>query len=173
MNHMGSGQSLFKTPEIALIQMEAVKDYGDGNDVIWANSGQNTLCGDAGDDRIVGGAGNDVIIGGEGDDALHGGGGNDIFAFGGDWGRDTVEQLESGKVTLWFKDGDESKWDDATRTYTDGANSVQVVGECTNISLKFGADDDAARFAELDARGAFDELSSERIFEKKNKGLLA
>ena len=34
MKHMGSGQSLFKTPEIALLQMEAVKDYGDGKDVI-------------------------------------------------------------------------------------------------------------------------------------------
>ena len=34
MKHKSSGQSLFKTPEIALIQMEAVKDYGDGNDVI-------------------------------------------------------------------------------------------------------------------------------------------
>ena len=34
MKHKSSGQSLFKTPEIALLQMEAVKDYGDGNDVI-------------------------------------------------------------------------------------------------------------------------------------------
>ena len=34
MKHMGSGQSLYKTPEIALTQMEAVKDYGDGKDVI-------------------------------------------------------------------------------------------------------------------------------------------
>ena len=32
--HRGSGQSLFKTPEIALLQMEPIKDYGDGSDVI-------------------------------------------------------------------------------------------------------------------------------------------
>ena len=34
MKHKGSGKSLFKTPEIALKQMEAIKDYGDGSDVI-------------------------------------------------------------------------------------------------------------------------------------------
>ena len=34
MKHKGSGKSLFKTPEIALKHMEAVKDYGDGSDVI-------------------------------------------------------------------------------------------------------------------------------------------
>ena len=32
--HKGSGQSYFKTPEIALIQMGPIKDYGDGTDVI-------------------------------------------------------------------------------------------------------------------------------------------
>ena len=146
---------------------------GLGDDVIWANRGDNWLFGDAGNDRIVGASGNDVLVGGAGNDALHGGGGNDIFAFGGDWGNDTVEQLADGKVTLWFQDGDDSKWNAATRTYADGANSVQVVGECTNISLKFGSGDDAARFAELGARGAFDEFTSEKIFEEKNKGLLA
>ena len=34
MKHKGSGKSLFKTPEIALKQMETVKDYGDGSDAI-------------------------------------------------------------------------------------------------------------------------------------------
>ena len=34
MKHKGSGQSYFKTPEIALLQMEPIKDYGDGSDVI-------------------------------------------------------------------------------------------------------------------------------------------
>ena len=34
MKHMSSGQSLFMTPEIALLQMEAVKDYGDGNALV-------------------------------------------------------------------------------------------------------------------------------------------
>lgn len=34
MAHMSSGMSYFKDPEIALIQLEPVKDYGDGNDAI-------------------------------------------------------------------------------------------------------------------------------------------
>ena len=34
MKHKGAGQSYFKTPEIALLQMEPIKDYGDGSDVI-------------------------------------------------------------------------------------------------------------------------------------------
>jgi len=32
--HKSSGMSYFKTPEIALIQMEPIKDYGDGTDAI-------------------------------------------------------------------------------------------------------------------------------------------
>ena len=32
--HKSSGQSYFKTPEIALIQIGPIKDYGDGTDVI-------------------------------------------------------------------------------------------------------------------------------------------
>ncbi len=32
--HRSSGQSYFKTPEIALVQMEPIKDYGDGSDAI-------------------------------------------------------------------------------------------------------------------------------------------
>ncbi|MBP5638050.1 MAG: hypothetical protein J6X55_01115, partial [Victivallales bacterium] len=146
---------------------------GLGDDVIWANKGDNRLFGDAGDDQIIGASGNDVIVGGAGDDALQGGGGDDIFAFGGDWGRDTVEQLENGKVTLWFDDGDESKWNARTLTYTDGDKSVKVTGVAAgSISLKFG-DDDSERYGELLASGAFGEITSEKIFEDKNKGMLA
>ncbi|MBR4517886.1 MAG: AIDA repeat-containing protein [Victivallales bacterium] len=145
---------------------------GLGDDVIWANSGENLLFGDAGKDRIVGASGNDTIVGGAGDDLLHGGGGNDLFVFGGKWGKDTVEQLATGKVTLWFKEGDESKWDESMLTYTDGDNSVKVSGVTKeNISLKFGNED--AQYSDLLAAGAFDEFTSEKIFEDKNKGLLA
>ncbi|MBQ4479067.1 MAG: AIDA repeat-containing protein, partial [Victivallales bacterium] len=112
---------------------------GAGDDVIWANSGDNLLFGDAGNDRIGGGAEVDLIVGGSGDDAMHGGGGEDLFVFGGNWGNDTVTQFADGKVTLWFQDGDDSKWNESTLTYTDGANSVQVSGVALeNISLKFG-----------------------------------
>ena len=146
---------------------------GLGDDTIWANAGDNTLFGDAGNDRIVGAGGNDVLAGGLGDDSMHGGGGDDVFVFGDNWGNDTVEQLQDGKVTLWFKEGDESKWDGVNLTYHDGGKSVQVNGVAAeNITLKFG-DDGSRQYDKLLASGAFDEFSSERIFEDKNKGMLA
>ncbi|MBQ7651132.1 MAG: hypothetical protein IJS15_09245, partial [Victivallales bacterium] len=146
---------------------------GLGDDVIWANKGENRLFGDAGSDRIVGASGDDVIVGGAGDDTLHGGGGNDIFAFGGDWGTDTVEQLAFGKVTLWFDAGAEVNWNADTLTYSDGDNSVQVTGILRDkITLKFG-DDGSNLYSDLLASGAFDGLTSEQIFEDKDRRLLA
>ena len=145
---------------------------GLGNDVIWANKGNNLLFGDAGNDRIIGADGDDVIVGGAGNDSLHGNGGDDTFVFGGDWGNDTVEQLEGGKVTLWFDEGDESKWDAASLTYKDGDKSVKVTG-VADVTLKFGDDNGNEKYAGLFAAGAFDEFTSEKIFEDKNKGMLA
>ena len=97
---------------------------GDGNDVIWANSGDNFLFGDAGNDRIVGASGSDFIAGGVGNDSMHGGGGADIFAFCDDWGADTVEQLADGTVTLWFASGDISKASLNTWVFTITRNTV-------------------------------------------------
>ena len=144
---------------------------GAGDDVIWANSGDNLLFGDDGNDRIVGAAGNDVLVGGTGDDSMHGNGGDDLFVFGGNWGSDTVEQLADGKVTLWFADGDASKWDAATLTYSDGANSVKVTG-VSDVTLKFG-DDGSQQYQDLLAAGAFSDSTSDNLFTDKNKGMLA
>ena len=153
---------------------DGVKIYGGlGNDTIWANNGNNMLFGDAGNDRIVGGADNDMIVGGNGNDRMHGGGGNDIFCFGENWGVDTVEQLSDGEITLWFESGLESNWNADTLTYTDGTNSVKVSGvSADNITLIFG-DNGSLRYDELAAAGCFDDAASEKIFEDKNKGMLA
>ena len=153
---------------------EGVKIHGgDGNDTIWANCGNNILLGDSGDDRIVGGSDNDRIAGGAGNDSLHGGGGDDIFTFCADWGNDTVEQLAGSSVTLWFESGSENNWDAATLTYTDGVNSVKVSGiSADNVSLIFG-DNGSLRYDELSASGCFDDAASEKIYEDKNKGMLA
>ena len=153
---------------------DGVRIYGGlGNDTIWANNGNNTLFGDAGNDRIVGGANNDVIAGGIGNDSMHGGGGSDIFCFGNNWGVDTVEQLAGGEITLWFESGSENNWNASTLTYTDGTNRVKVFGvSAENITLKFG-DDNSLRYDELVKSGYFDDAASEKIFEDKNKGMLA
>ena len=147
---------------------------GDGNDTIWANKGNNWLFGDAGDDRIVGASGNDVIAGGIGNDRMHGGGGNDIFTFCDNWGTDTIEQIATGTVTLWFASELEGKvaWDEESQSYTDGVNHVSVTG-VASVTLKFGgAGDDAEQFAALSDMGAFDAFTSQRIFEA-NEGILA
>ena len=137
---------------------------GAGNDVIWANNGANRLFGDEGDDRIIGGAGNDVIVGGAGSDVLNGFGGDDIFCFGGNWGNDTVLQDESGTVTLWFDSGSEDLWDAETRTYTaDAGRTVTVLGTA-EVTLKFG-DDQSELYAELAALGAFQEYSTQNVYE--------
>ena len=146
---------------------------GDGNDTIWANKGDNRLFGDAGNDRIVGASGNDVIAGGIGNDRMHGGGGNDVFTFCDNWGMDTVEQLATGSVTLWFAEGSKENWDETTLTYTDGENSVKVSGVAADkIELRFGSDG-SDRFAELTGMGAFFDVTTERIFEKSGKGIIA
>ena len=77
-------------------------------------------------------------------------------------------------MTLWFDDGDESKWDASMLTYRDGDKSVAVSGvTADNITLKFG-DDGSEQYGKLLESGAFDEFGSERIFENKNtRGMLA
>ena len=142
-----------------------VKVYGGaGNDTIWANSGNNTLFGDAGNDCLVGADGDDIIIGGIGNDSMHGGGGNDTFCFGGNWGNDTIEQLEGGSVTLHFESGSMDNWNAETLTYSDGANSVIVSG-VTEVKLVFGEPAPVA--------GAFLDAASEKIFEDKSKNMIA
>ena len=144
---------------------------GDGNDTIWATKGDNWLFGDAGNDRIVGASKNDVIVGGIGNDRMHGGGGDDVFTFCDNWGVDTVEQLATGSVTLWFTSGSLENWDEETLTYTDGDNSVKVTG-VSEVTLKFG-DDGSEQYAMLAQAGAFVDATTERIFEESGKGILA
>ncbi|MEG4986494.1 phosphatase PAP2 family protein [Microcoleus sp. BR0-C5] len=60
----------------------------DGNDIIYANSGDDSLEGDAGKDKICGDQGNDTIFGGADDDILWGGKGSDLIS--GDGGNDLI-----------------------------------------------------------------------------------
>ncbi|MBR6372945.1 MAG: hypothetical protein IKS20_07175, partial [Victivallales bacterium] len=166
---------------------------GSGDDVIWANKGDNQLFGDDGNDRLVGASGDDIIVGGSGNDAMHGGGGHDTFTFCNDWGNDIVEQLNGGTVLLWFNEVEKNTLvleGDAlgNAVISDGTNSVTLQGiqfsnELANafangndlmdgLSLKFG-NDGSAQFSALLAAGAFNDSTSEKIFEDKDKGLLA
>ena len=147
-----------------LSQIDEIR-AGAGNDIVDLTSDKYAFAGDkltifggAGDDTIWANSGNDIIIGGSGNDSLFGGGGNDTFIFGDNWGKDTVEQLSGGSVTLHFENGSLANWNAATQIYSDGTNSVSVTGT-SDITLKFGAD-------ETLPAGAFLDAASEKIFEQ-------
>jgi hypothetical protein len=165
---------------------------GLGDDVIWANHGNNRLFGDAGNDRLVGANEDDLLAGGAGDDRLHGGGGSDIFALGGTWGDDTVEQLPESHSILWFdgvtradlslsanSDG-QAVLSCASGTVTLASVSFDEVSEAfdngsdvlsDSLSLRFGGEEDPETYAHLLAAGAFLDSTSDHIFE--SQGALA
>lgn len=77
-----------------------------------------------------------------------------MFCFGDGWGVDTVEQLASGSVVLWFNENS-GTWDETTLTYTQGDNSVSVFG-VASVELRFGsAEGHEEQYAVLSASGAF------------------
>ena len=82
-----------------------------------------------------------------------------IFVFGGDFGVDTVEQLADGKVTLYFE-SQTVKYDESAKTFSDGRNSVTFKGNF-EFEVIYGTDKTLASI------GAYDDFSSEKIFEDK------
>ena len=117
------------------------------------------------ENALNGSASDDVIAGSMYDDVMYGNGGDDIFCFGNDWGNDTVDQLASGSVTLWFEEGSEDNWNADTQIYSDGTNFVVVTG-CTDVKLIFGDGDSLPA-------GAFDNAVLGNVFEKNENGMLA
>ena len=77
-------------------------------------------------------------------------------------------------MTLLFESGSLDNWDEESLTYIDGDNRVVVTGVSKeNIEIVFAdelAADDLQVYREL---GVFEEFASEKIFEDKNKGILA
>ncbi|TNE66577.1 MAG: hypothetical protein EP335_03160, partial [Alphaproteobacteria bacterium] len=63
---------------------------GEQNDTLGGGAGNDYLFGGNGDDILGGDFGNDILDGGAGDDTLSGYRGNDVFAFGVDWGTDSI-----------------------------------------------------------------------------------
>ena len=67
------------------------------------------------------------------------GGTGTTFTFCENWGKDTVKQLETGTVTLWFAEGSLDNWDEKNLTYADSYNSVTVSGvSADRVTLYFG-----------------------------------
>ena len=101
------------------------------------------------------------------------GGTGTTFTFCENWGKDTVKQLETGTVTLWFAEGSLDNWDEKNLTYADGGNSVTVSGvSADRVTLYFGYGK-SQLFGKLYSIGAFTESMTKKIFEDTDKGILA
>ncbi len=73
-------------------------DGGNGDDVLWANAGNDVLLGGAGNDNLYGGVGSDQLIGNDGNDTLDGGEGADQLIGGA--GNDTYLVDDSGDAMI-------------------------------------------------------------------------
>jgi hypothetical protein len=108
---------------------------GEGNDTIQGGNDNDTLYGDAGNDILDGGNDNDVLIGGEGDDQLTGGNGADTFVF-----NFTVTSSMVQKTVL-FRDGNAPS---TTADYKAWLNyDTQLDAWRAELSSVYGVDLDA------------------------------
>ena len=74
---------------------------GDTDDATYTTLGGNDIVfAEEGDDWLVGGEGADTITGGTGDDTLTGGAGADTFVFASGDGNDTITDFENGTDTI-------------------------------------------------------------------------
>ena len=79
-----------------------------------------------------------------------------------DDGGHAVLSSDKGSVTLL-----NVKHDDVAEAFAAGGNDL-----LEGLSLRFG-DDGSEQYSALRTAGAFEDCTSERIFEDKNKGMLA
>ena len=128
---------LFGTEEDDLIMGKGGDDElqaGGGNDLLLGGEGNDNMNGGEGDDLLIGGEGNDIMGWTTGDDTLLGGdgddflsvwaiaGSDDVFISGGD-GKDTLEVVGTGPVTINLEEGF------MTTTTSQGAPvSIQLAG---------------------------------------------
>lgn len=150
---------------------------GAGDDILWAAGDGGRLFGDSGDDVLTGGGGNDILSGGSGNDALCGLGGSNIYAFGENWGQDTVQLTSGEDFRFWFATG--ISREDVVLSYGEQGTATLICGDdCIEVSglsektlserLLFGEADGAVfadcDYAMLEELGAFDGDSSSRVF---------
>ncbi len=139
-----------------------------GNDTLSGLAGNDYLFGDGGDDLIFGGDGNDTLWGAAGDDTLSGGAGHDLFvlvdgaySIDGGSGHDVIEFTGAGAdmvvdlATQSFSGGD---LDDDTITgiegITTGAGADTITGTSEANLLDGGLGNDS-----IDGAGGGDTLS--------------
>lgn len=90
----GEGGDLIMLDSNTITLGDMLIDGGAGDDIIWANAGNDTLRGLDGNDVMNGGGGNDNLMGMNGNDTLNGGAGADFLR--GDAGDDTLVYAVDG-----------------------------------------------------------------------------
>ncbi|WP_225205804.1 alkaline phosphatase PhoX [Novosphingobium huizhouense] len=159
--------------QLLLMTVDAVKDGGNGddllngdgtanvikgfngNDTIRAGSGDDVLWGNNGNDVLDGMAGNDVLIGGRGDDRLTGGAGNDTFDYSrledgkkAPAGNDTITDFTHGQDVILLAEGVWFKGETHADYNNDGVLDTRVTltsgGTLTLLSLAQVQDGDFA-----------------------------
>jgi Ca2+-binding RTX toxin-like protein len=103
----------------------------DGDDLLWASAGDDTLLGGSGRDELYGGAGADYLVGGTGDDALDGAYGTDVLQ-GGE-GNDALLDTAGGALLHGGAGND---------ALTGGSNAELFAGGTGNDILRPGGGND-------------------------------
>ncbi|WP_417585648.1 calcium-binding protein [Pelagibacterium sp.] len=146
---------------------------GGGTDTIKGEAGIDYLEGGSGSDQLDGGADNDTLLGGKGDDVLIGGAGNDIlkggldidtYQFEGDFGYDTIQDIDGkggieidGITLTGGENVSEGVYRDMVTgwTYTladndllihKGSNAIRIEGWHSerNLGIRLGNDEEPA-----------------------------
>jgi Ca2+-binding RTX toxin-like protein len=113
---LGNGDDQFTEPPGVLANKQLTVDGGNGNDVIKAGDGNDTIFGGNGDDSVDAGRGNDTVsldngddsfvwTPGEGSDAVDGGNGNsDVMHFVGANGNEKMSLSANGSAAVFLRD---------------------------------------------------------------------
>ena len=143
----------------------------DGDDLLWASAGDDTLLGGLGRDELYGGAGADYLAGGAGDDSLDGAYGTDVLQ-GGE-GNDSLLDAAGGALLDGGSGNDALTGGLAPELYAGGAGSDSLRPEGGNDVVLFNRGDGADRIApgsgakalSLGGGIAYEDLALERIAE--------
>ena len=119
---------------------------GDGDDIIdltcvnvaSEDNASLALYGNDGNDILWGGTQATLLVGGKGDDTLDSQRDGVVFAFGTDWGNDTIAVSPDMDFRLWFEEGTELavSYDEFGAKITSGDSSIDIAGFSSGLEEK-------------------------------------
>ena len=129
---MGDGDDVVDLISSYYAYVDVTLDGGDGNDVLWASSGDDVLLGGFGNDDLFGGAGRDYLSGGPGNDTINGDLGNDLLE-GGD-GNDALSDAFGNNLFYAGSGNDKAIGGSSNELFIGGkGNDTIVTGQGADI----------------------------------------